>query len=325
MLLSVALPVRNGANYLAAALDSLLAQDADPFEVVVSDNASQDETPDILADYRARDERVRIERSSDFLPQAANVNRAVELCRTPWVKLFCHDDLMEPGCLRILGDEVRGLPEPVALIGNGERWLFSNGVTAPSEQPAERGLFDGRSYLRTMLDGDAGPGLPSLTTATVRKDAWAAFGGFDARFVHFDFFLWTRLLTRYDYLFLPAARTVNRIHGAQVAVDARVSLRSVADHRRFWDEFLAEYADHLGLGAGTRLRTRLRAPAACASTLAIGLIKGRRQHVWPTLRQVPVSWWPLLGLLTARAYRRERERIRPLLARHVTLDAIYPG
>ncbi|MFQ3684906.1 glycosyltransferase family 2 protein, partial [Roseiflexus sp.] len=44
---SIGLPVYNGAQYLVKALDSLLSQTYDDFEIIISDNASSDATPDI--------------------------------------------------------------------------------------------------------------------------------------------------------------------------------------------------------------------------------------------------------------------------------------
>ena len=73
--ISVALPVRNGANYIAAALDSILAQTMTEFELVISDNASTDTTPQIIADYCARDPRVKVSRSEQMLALGANMNR----------------------------------------------------------------------------------------------------------------------------------------------------------------------------------------------------------------------------------------------------------
>ena len=52
--ISIALPVYNGANYLREALDSIQAQTFTDFEIVVSDNASTDETMDICYEYARR-------------------------------------------------------------------------------------------------------------------------------------------------------------------------------------------------------------------------------------------------------------------------------
>src|SRR5262245_2196483 len=99
MQMGVALPVYNGADYLREALDSILAQDFGDFTLVVSDNCSTDDTPSILSEFAAKDSRLYVSRSERFLVQADNVNRAIELCDTKWVKLFCHDDIMKPECL----------------------------------------------------------------------------------------------------------------------------------------------------------------------------------------------------------------------------------
>jgi glycosyltransferase involved in cell wall biosynthesis len=80
--LSIVLPVRNGADFLAEALDSVLAQDCGDWVLHVSDNASDDATPDILAAYAARDSRIRPSRSAEPLSQVANMNRAVGLAET---------------------------------------------------------------------------------------------------------------------------------------------------------------------------------------------------------------------------------------------------
>ena len=63
--LSIGLPVHDGAELLPAALDSLLAQTYDDFELLISDNASTDGTAEIAADYAARDDRVQWWRISE--------------------------------------------------------------------------------------------------------------------------------------------------------------------------------------------------------------------------------------------------------------------
>jgi glycosyltransferase involved in cell wall biosynthesis len=70
--LTIGLPVYNGERFLARALDSLLAQDFADFVLLVSDNASTDATPDILADYAVLDERVCIVRQHRNLGASPN-------------------------------------------------------------------------------------------------------------------------------------------------------------------------------------------------------------------------------------------------------------
>jgi glycosyltransferase involved in cell wall biosynthesis len=56
---SIGLPVYNGETFLAAAIDSLLAQTFRDFELIISDNASTDGTEAICRDRASRDARIR--------------------------------------------------------------------------------------------------------------------------------------------------------------------------------------------------------------------------------------------------------------------------
>ena len=61
---TVGLPVFNGERYLSEAIESVLAQTFEDFEVVVSDNASTDGTAEIARRYAERDARVRYVRNA---------------------------------------------------------------------------------------------------------------------------------------------------------------------------------------------------------------------------------------------------------------------
>ena len=325
-LISVALPVRNGANFLAEALDSILAQTWTDFTLHVSDNASDDATPDILADYAARDARVQVSRSAELIPQAANVNRAVRLSSSRWVKLFCHDDVMREDCLDALVQAICSVEHSaVALLGNGERHLFGNGYL--TDPPAETELLQlpGKDAIaRKLWDVRRAVPFPALTTATVRRDAFEAAGGFDPRYLYFDLFCWLELLTRYDYAVVSTPLTTNRIHGQQVAVLARASLRELADFRAFLPEFVARHGAALGINARARMRLRLIPAALGARGVAGELVAGRLARALSILGKIPMRYWPVLAPLVLRAWRQERAKLAALSA-HVPAALLYPA
>lgn len=93
---TIGVPVHNGEKYLRQALDSVVGQTYEDFEVVISDNASTDSTPAICAKYVAKDARFRYERQPLNLGAAANYNRVVELARGRYFKWLAHDDWCEP-------------------------------------------------------------------------------------------------------------------------------------------------------------------------------------------------------------------------------------
>lgn len=95
-LVSIGLPVYNGARYLRSALDSLVAQDYADFEIIISDNGSEDETEAICRDYAARNARIRYYRAGRNMGPVWNAVRVYELARGEYFMLAAHDDLRHP-------------------------------------------------------------------------------------------------------------------------------------------------------------------------------------------------------------------------------------
>ena len=74
---SIGMPVYNGARFLRRSLDALLGQSLTDFELIVSDNASTDATPEIAAEYAGRDPRVRYLRATANVGAEANFLRVL--------------------------------------------------------------------------------------------------------------------------------------------------------------------------------------------------------------------------------------------------------
>lgn len=98
--LSLGLPVFNGERFLAPCLDTILGQTWDDFEIIACDNASTDGTAAILADYAARDGRLRIHRADANRGAAANFNWTFELARGELFKWCAADDVLRPTFLQ---------------------------------------------------------------------------------------------------------------------------------------------------------------------------------------------------------------------------------
>ncbi|MPV36593.1 glycosyltransferase family 2 protein [Georgenia subflava] len=97
---TIGLPVYNGENYLEAAIESVLVQDFEDFELLLADNGSTDRTAEICRSAAARDSRVRIHRSEVNHGAAWNYNRLVDLARGEYFKWAAHDDVIKPAFLR---------------------------------------------------------------------------------------------------------------------------------------------------------------------------------------------------------------------------------
>jgi glycosyltransferase involved in cell wall biosynthesis len=92
MMLSIGVPVYNGAATLPRALDSLLAQDLHDFELVISDNGSTDDTPEIARRYALRDPRVRSLREGVNRGPTWNFNRVLDAASGSRYFMWAADD-----------------------------------------------------------------------------------------------------------------------------------------------------------------------------------------------------------------------------------------
>src|SRR5688572_21444061 len=93
-LVSIGMPVYNGANYLADAIQSVLSQDYANLEVVVYDNASDDGTGVIASGFAGRDPRVRYLRSPENIGLLPNFRRVRDEARGKYFCWLGHDDLL---------------------------------------------------------------------------------------------------------------------------------------------------------------------------------------------------------------------------------------
>jgi hypothetical protein len=175
--------VYNGDNYLAEALESIMAQTFTDFEVVISDNGSTDGSADICRSFARRDRRIRYYRHEKNRGAAWNHNRALELARGEYFKWLAHDDAIEPEylaeCVKLLDAEpdVAWCQSQVILIdhvgrrlrGNINAW---NRPGAPATEIHSVQAFDPGEWR-----GDRGHERPSVRFAAVLLGAaWCLDG-----------------------------------------------------------------------------------------------------------------------------------------------------
>jgi glycosyltransferase involved in cell wall biosynthesis len=102
MKVSVVVPTYNGERFIAATLNSVLNQTFTDFEVIVSDDASTDET--IATVERFDDHRVSIVEDRSHVGPAGNWNRALAQAQGQYVKVLAQDDLLYPENLQVAVD-----------------------------------------------------------------------------------------------------------------------------------------------------------------------------------------------------------------------------
>jgi len=230
---SVLMPVRNGEAFLREAIDSVLAEPLSDLELVVVDDDSTDSTPAILAEYAARDPRVRVHREEgDNL--AGVLNRGFQLCRAPLFARLDADDVCVHGRLLAQFEFMRDHSD-VVLLG-GQALLINE--TGEDFATARYPLED--QELRARLE----TGNPFVHSAiAMSRTAFEMVGGYRENLNNAeDLDLWLRLAERGELANLPQPIVKYRIHASQVSLDkqedqairtvaARVSARARAEGR----------------------------------------------------------------------------------------------
>lgn len=165
--MSVGLPVYNGEEYLAAALDTLLGQTYTDFELIISDNASTDGTEEICRTYAVADDRIQYVRQPQNIGWAGNHNAVAYLGRGQLFKWAAHDDVYAPDLLRACIQALDERPEAVAahawtaMIDDSgtltERFRYSLSTDSPDVAERFRSLLfdvggdDDYAVLRTDI------------------------------------------------------------------------------------------------------------------------------------------------------------------------------
>lgn len=181
---SVFIPVYNDARWLGGAIDSVLAQTHEDWELVIGDNASERDLREIAGRYS--DDRIRYHRWDTHTDYVDNHNRTINLCRFEWLQLLSADDRLHPECLAKMAARIEALAEEgttPAMVLTGCRPVHEDGRPATFEfsgswriKRLPDGLYDGAAWLHHI----AAPGqVPwNVGSLAVGRHVLEILGGF---------------------------------------------------------------------------------------------------------------------------------------------------
>lgn len=129
-LISVLLPVYNDARYVCASIESILRQTLRDFELVVINDGSTDDTPEIVS--RFRDQRIRLIHNEHNLGLAPSLNRGIAAAKGDYIARQDADDIALPHRLRTQIEFLRSHPD-CAMVGSQALLI--------DDQGREQGVF----------------------------------------------------------------------------------------------------------------------------------------------------------------------------------------
>jgi glycosyltransferase involved in cell wall biosynthesis len=218
--ISVLLPTYRYREYLAAAIESVLAQDEGDFELIVSDDASGDGSAEIGRLYAGRDPRVRFHEQERNLGMVANWNWCLARARGRYIKYLFGDDRLEsPAALRRLAGMLDD--DPGAVLAASARLLLS-----PAGRPMNirddlrrRGFFPGPQLLARCVFAERN--LIGGPSAVMFRRAAAARGFDPALRQMVDLEMWLHLLLAGALAYEPDPLCGLRRHPLQATVANR--------------------------------------------------------------------------------------------------------
>jgi glycosyltransferase involved in cell wall biosynthesis len=229
------LPLYNGENYIAGALESVLGQTYEEFELVICDDQSTDRTAEIVAEYASRDARIKYFLNEKRFGLFENYNETMRKAQGKYIKPYAHDDLFRP---TIVADMVNVLESDpgIALVNCARQWIDEDGkpIAAGSERDnkmarpfdSDRRIAGAEVMRETFQEMVNWLGEP--VTMMFRKDHVGT--GFDARFVQLgDIEYWYRILSQGDYYYLAEPLCGFRKHASQHTAKVRKTLKSMLD------------------------------------------------------------------------------------------------
>jgi glycosyltransferase involved in cell wall biosynthesis len=215
--ISVLVPTYNYARFLPEAIESILAQEFTDYELIVSDDASTDESAGIIRRYAARDPRLRAEIHPANLGMVANWNWCLQQARGEYVKYLFGDDLLcSPQALGRLAALLDADPR-VVLAASARRIVdeHSRPVDVWNEFRAT-GRLAGRTVIARCLKENYN--LIGEPSAVMFRRATAA-RGFDPQWRQLvDLEMWLDLLLQGDFAYDPEPLCAFRRHEQQQTV-----------------------------------------------------------------------------------------------------------
>ena len=227
-LVSVIIPARNCERYIAATIESVLAQAFEDWELIIVDDHSTDRTNEIAARYR-QGEKVRLMRNEQNLGQFPTHNRGAELAWGKYLKFFHGDDLMFPHCLETMVRCMEAMPAAALGISHPQSLWAAPHLFSPEE------AWRAQTARQTSILSEG----PSGTI--FRAAAFCQIGGYDSRFHTSDSEMNFRMALEHSILLLPEGLWWYRIHENQVsqtvgkdrlAVETMIWYRALLAHPR---------------------------------------------------------------------------------------------
>ncbi|MDP1808381.1 MAG: glycosyltransferase [Actinomycetota bacterium] len=229
-LVSVVIPTHNRAALLRKAIDSVLAQTHQEFEIIVVDNGSTDETREMVGGYVAKDARVRYHYQENSGSPVSPRNKAAALARGTYLAFLDSDDLWLRD--KLARQLAKFAEEPDTAIVYSDFYMMDKdggrGANFFSLGQPHRGQVFPRLLVKNFIP---------TSTAMIKKTAFAEAGGMDERYrIAHDIDLYLKIASKYpvDYCDQPLAQI--RMDASSLSGNRALLFEEIIDVTKKWED-----------------------------------------------------------------------------------------
>ncbi len=194
---SICLVTYNREGLLPLTLDSILEQTFKDYELIISDDCSDDGTEEICRSYAKRDARIRYSRNAHNLGMPGNLNASLKTAKGVYLAITHDGDIYRADCIARWKKSLDKYPSAGFVFNSYRTYIKNKEIIFKESYPAViSGLELGRRLLARWDSCVFG-------TVMLRKEVLERFGHFDPRFGNYaDVDLWLRVAREFDVAYI---------------------------------------------------------------------------------------------------------------------------
>jgi glycosyltransferase involved in cell wall biosynthesis len=215
--ISVVMPTYNRAHFLGKAIDSVLSQTYENFEVIIIDDNSKDNTTDLLRSYN--DKRIKYVKNSENRGCGGARNQGIELARGDYITFLDSDDELFSAKFEKQLENFHTLPKEFGLIYCG--FCYASGKTGKVVKYISPKLYG--NVHNHLLERNLFP----IHAPIIRRECFQRCGMLDTTLPACeDWDIWIRISRYYKFTFVPDILAKYNIHGKQKSTEVESVIRA---------------------------------------------------------------------------------------------------
>lgn len=194
----------NRESLVRDSIQSVLDSSFNDFEFIIVDDASTDNTWEIILDYAKKDKRIKPFKNECNLGDYHNRNKAASFAKGKYIKYVDSDDLIFADTLATLVRQMEDNPNAAFGLSTDREWIEKNNINLLSPKDLFKiFIFEGK------LLGS------SPTGSIIRRDIFESIGGFSGKQYIGDLELWLKLASHYNAIVFDKSLYYWREHDDQ--------------------------------------------------------------------------------------------------------------